>query len=186
MRTSWLLLGLGAIQLVIMLTCMALPSIRSSSRKRSSSFATRSPSSSSSPPAFVWHVDEATPALHASMTVKMKPYELWLMPPSPNFLFVEPPLVLPPQRASLPAFSGAGGQSLSTASSPSSRKLSPNYAMKFNQEALKQQQQQQQQQQQGDGNLPSPSAPMFQSRFTTCAGDINFRCYITCCLLPAT
>ena len=41
MRTSRLLLALGAIQLLIMFTCIALPSIRSSVPKRASSLAAR-------------------------------------------------------------------------------------------------------------------------------------------------
>ena len=157
-----------------MFTCMALPSLRSSSRKRSSSFALRSTLPSSTPSPFMWHVDEATPALQASMAIKMKPYELWLVPPTPNFRYVDPPLPVASQRASLPAHSSGLGQAHSSAFSSSSRKLNPQYAMKFNQEALKQQQQQQ-----NDGSPISPSAPMFRSRFTTCAGDFNYRCQTT-------
>ena len=188
MRTSRLLLGLGAIQLLIMFTCIALPSMRLSSQKRSTNFASRLPSSSSSSPSpsssshsfpFVWHLDEQAPALHASMAVKMRPYDLWLIPPTPSLRYVQPPQQ---QQQQQQPSSDESGSARSKSPSQLSRKLNPKYAMKFNEEALKQQQQQQ-----SDGTPPSPSGPMFQSRLTFCAGSVNFRCRIpSAAVLPST
>jgi hypothetical protein len=176
MRTSRLLLALGAIQLLIVFTCMALPSIRSSSRKRSTSFAARSTQPSTPPSSFVWQIDEARPALQVSFAVKMKPYELWLLPPASSFLYIQPPEPLPQQGASVPASGSGLGQARFSQTSPSFRKPNPKYAMKFNMEALKQQQQQQQR---SNDNPPPPSASMFNSRATTCSGNVNFRCQVT-------
>ncbi len=178
MRTSRLLLALAAIQLLIMFTFMALPSIRSSFPKRASSFPSRpalSPPASPLPVVWHWHVDQATPAAHTSMQVTMKPYESWLMPPTPPLRQVQK------QQLSLLRASGGGnGQTHSKASSSSFRKLNPKYAMKFNQEALNQQQLQQQQS--GSDGISRPSSPsnqMFQACSTTCAGSVNFRYHVT-------
>jgi hypothetical protein len=179
MRTSRLLLALGAIQLLIMLTCVGLPSIGTSIPKRVQSVAVR-PTISAAPsqPPFVWHFDEAVAAVHASMPVKTKPYDLWLMPPAPPLRHVQQQQQQ--QRASLRSSGGESGETYSNASPPPpSRKQNPNYAMKFNQEALKQQQQQQGQGQgQGQGQLSDSGGQMFQSRSTTCSGSVNFRLVI--------
>ena len=176
MRTSRLLLALGAIQLLIMLTCVALPSIGTSIPKRVQSFTVR-PKISAAPsqPPFVWRIDEAVAAVHASMPVKTKPYDLWLMPPAPPLRHVQQQQQQQQQqqeqqRASLRASGGEIGEAHSNASPPPPpRKQNPNYAMKFNQEALKQQQQGQQGQQSDSGGQ------MFQSRSTNCSGSVNFR-----------
>jgi hypothetical protein len=172
MRTSRLLLALGAIQLLIMLTCVGLPSIGTSIPKRVQSVAVR-PTISAAPSQqpFVWHVDEAVAAVHASMPVKTKPYDLWLMPPAPPLRHVQQQQQQQQQRASLRSSGGESGETYSNASPPlPSRKQNPNYAMKFNQEALKQQQQQQ-----GQGQLSDSGGQMFQSRSTTCSGSVKFR-----------
>jgi hypothetical protein len=180
MRTSRLLLALGAIQLLIMFTCIALPSIRSSVPKRASSLAAQPVlPQPPSPPPFEWHIDLAAPALHTSNEAKLKPYELWLMPPSPPLRLVQQQQQ---QQQQLPSLRASGSEDLkahANARSPSSRKLNPKYAMKFNQEALKQQQQQHQSHSESDGasRPSSPSLNMFQSRSTTCEGAVSFRCH---------
>jgi hypothetical protein len=182
MRTSRLLLALGAIQLLIMFTCIALPSIRLSAPKRASSLAAR-PVLPPPPPAppieWHWHVDLAAPALQTSIEAKLKPYELWLMPPSPPLRLIQQQQQQQQQRQ-LPSSGDQDVKAHPSARPPSSRKLNPKYAMKFNQEALKQQQQQQQQQQSVSDSASRPSSPpvhMFQSRATTCQGTVSFRYY---------
>jgi hypothetical protein len=74
-------------------------------------------------------------------------------------------------------------QEKSKSVSPSSRTPNPDYAVKFNEEALKQQQQQEQQRRihhrghvSSNEGESSPSNSMFQSRSVTCAGSVSFRC----------